>query len=698
MPSNYDAIRADNLKEYGEGTRHLSFLSRLYTDRTHFIFELLQNAEDAGASRILFHLLENRLEVSHDGRRFNEGGKDDVRGVCGVGEGTKAEDLTQIGKFGIGFKSVYAYTATPEIHSGDEHFRIEHYVRPYPATITEPGIGWTTLFVFNLDAPGLEPETARSEIAGRLQDMSARTLLFLRNITEIEYQLPNNSGGCYLREDIKRGVARQVTVIGQNNGQEEDECWLVFERPVLTPDGTNSVRTEIAFRLEPAKEDTNERIVKINDSPLVVYFSTEKPTRFGFLIQGPYRTTPARDNIPKDDDWNTLLIRETAVLISETLESLRGMGLLTVSLLEALPIRTEDFPKDGMFYPIVEAVYNALREQELLPADDGTFVSARNGKLAPSAELRKLLTHNRLRALWQTNDGIKWLSAEITQDRTPDLRSFLINQLGVNEINLEAFVQRLSADFLKDMDDEWLVALYQYLRSHVSAANFRKLGLARLAIVPIADDEQGMRRLSCDEEQPLYFSCTQVDRDALASAPEWLSGLVPIAFLDAEFLRILDGQEDQRDLREWLSATLNVCKFSMEKFCDNVLSKLSRIYGTLEDDKLIEATAFLAQLAGPKLDWEDLPIILSDGRKMVLRHARKLPDGRSSTGVIQSIVVPDNYNPERGWQHIWRTEADRRHFVALSQAYPPEVVKVLTQNRLILEYPSAPRVKVLAAD
>ena len=109
MPSDYDKIRDDNIREYGQGTRHLSFLGRLYTDRTHFIFELLQNAEDAGASKVLFQLAEDRLEVLHDGRLFNE---QDVRGICGVGEGTKTEDLTQIGKFGIGFKSVYAYTTT----------------------------------------------------------------------------------------------------------------------------------------------------------------------------------------------------------------------------------------------------------------------------------------------------------------------------------------------------------------------------------------------------------------------------------------------------------------------------------------------------------------------------------------------------------------------------------------------------------
>ena len=84
------------------------------------------------------------MEVTHDGRPFDE---PDVRGVCGVGEGAKAEDLTQIGKFGIGFKSVYAYTTKPEVHSGDENFRVEDYVRPCAVKPRNIGNSYTTLFV-----------------------------------------------------------------------------------------------------------------------------------------------------------------------------------------------------------------------------------------------------------------------------------------------------------------------------------------------------------------------------------------------------------------------------------------------------------------------------------------------------------------------------------------------------------------------
>lgn len=464
MPSNYDKIRDDNIIEYGQGTRHLSFLGRLYTDRTHFIFELLQNAEDAGASKVLFQLLEGKLEFFHDGRPFDE---KDVRGICGVGEGTKVEDLTQIGKFGIGFKSVYAYTTTPEIHSGDESFRIENYVRPYAIEKRNMDDSCTTLFVFPFNKEEVEPATACREISTRLRKLSARTLLFLRKIKEIEYRLPDGMGGVYLRDEIARGSAREVTVIGQNNGEDESESWLLFERPVDVPEPAEEcprqVSVEIGFRLQRNEGEELEEVARIKDSPLVVFFPTEKETRLGFLIQGPYKTTPARDNIPKDDDWNATLVRETACLMADVLPQLKDLGLLGVSLLEALPIRMDDFPPGSMFLPIVTSVRNNLAVNELLPADDGSFVSARNAKLARGADLRKLLDHEQLRKLFQSEATVKWLAGSITQDRTPELRSYLLNELKVEEIAPDSFARRITHSFLSIQDDEWLLEFYGYL-------------------------------------------------------------------------------------------------------------------------------------------------------------------------------------------------------------------------------------------
>ena len=179
VPADYGKIREENIARYGWDTAVLDLLGQLYSERTHFIFELIQNAEDAGATELAFELFADRLELRHDGRPFTEA---DVRGVCGVGKSAKSGDLTAIGKFGIGFKSVYAYTRTPRVHSGDEHFRIENYVRPYPE---EPGPADGTLFVFPFDHDTVPVGVATREIAAALTGVQPRILLFLRSIERL---------------------------------------------------------------------------------------------------------------------------------------------------------------------------------------------------------------------------------------------------------------------------------------------------------------------------------------------------------------------------------------------------------------------------------------------------------------------------------------------------------------------------------
>lgn len=135
MASNYEAICKENQESYGtKGTQKSGKLAAgLYDDRTHFIFELLQNAEDAlgrrgewhGSRKVAFTLNPTRLMLSHFGKPFDEA---DVRSICDIAESTKNE--SPIGRFGLGFKSVYTVTDLPEIHSGDEDFAIENYVFP----------------------------------------------------------------------------------------------------------------------------------------------------------------------------------------------------------------------------------------------------------------------------------------------------------------------------------------------------------------------------------------------------------------------------------------------------------------------------------------------------------------------------------------------------------------------------------------
>jgi hypothetical protein len=462
MASDYDAIREQNLKEYGEGERHLAFLGRLYSDRTHFIYELLQNAEDVGATNINFILHSDRLEVFHNGSPFIER---NVKGICGVGEGDKNEDLTKIGTFGVGFKSVFAYTLEPEIFSIDESFKISNYVRPYGIpTITIPK-EWTTKFIFSFKtADNITPEIAYNEIENRLRTLSVRTLLFLKKIEKIDWEVFDIDSGFYHRKSTQQeDHRRKVKVIGSTDNKEEVENWLIFEREVDIPNTGNHTSVEVAYSLVREKNTDNEVISKITESPLVVFFPTEKETRLGFLIQGAYRTTPARDNIPKDDEWNKKLIQETCQLIGDSLVNLRESGELDLNVINSLPIRSEDFLVDNMFKPIFDTVKALLYHNNLIPAYTGSFVSGKNAKLGRGPEIKYLLEPALLNDLFKSDSDLNWVDENITQERTPDLRRYLLFQLRIDEITAEFFVRKITEEFLGKQTDAWMILFYKYL-------------------------------------------------------------------------------------------------------------------------------------------------------------------------------------------------------------------------------------------
>ena len=97
---------------------------------------------------------------------------------------------------------------------------------------------------------------------------------------------------------------RSVTVVGQKQGEPEaDDEWLVFSRPVHTEGGQLGGHVELSW-LTQENEDGRKLLRAVQRSPLVVFFPTVVETDLGFLIQGPYRTTPSRDNVPPRDEWN----------------------------------------------------------------------------------------------------------------------------------------------------------------------------------------------------------------------------------------------------------------------------------------------------------------------------------------------------------------------------------------------------------
>ena len=447
MAADYQKIREENIARYGWDTAVLDLLGQLYSERTHFIFELIQNAEDAGATELSFELFPDRLEVRHDGRPFTDA---DVRGVCGVGQSRTS--LTSIGQFGIGFKSVYAYTKTPRVYSAGEHFRIETYVRPFPVEPLDLPAS-VTLFVFPFDHDTVTAAVAAAEISAALNALRPGTLLFLASIARLRVG-GTQIAGSVIERSVIEGTPRRVT-LSKGHGRRAEE-WLVWARQV---EGLGPVphQIEIAFRAEAG------RIAECGTFPLTVFFPTEKETFLGFVVQGPYRTTPARDNVPEHDPSNQALVRQTAALLAGVLRELRADDLLTVEALQTLPLDAARFQPGSMFRPLFDSVREALSQAELIPAAGGGYRAAADVKLARAADLPGLLDADQLGALCGAG-GPAWFADEsITEGGTPVLWQYLRDEIGIEDVTAGSVVANLSREFLQAQPDEWMVRLYAFL-------------------------------------------------------------------------------------------------------------------------------------------------------------------------------------------------------------------------------------------
>jgi len=473
VASNYEAICKENRESYGtKGAQKSGKLAAgLYDDRTHFIFELLQNAEDAlgrrgewrGSRKVAFTLNSTRLTLSHFGKPFDEA---DVRSVCDIAESTKSE--SSIGRFGLGFKSVYTVTDLPEIHSGDEDFAIENYVFPKRTARLARAADETQIVL------PLKPEdtSAAQDITAGFRHLGPGALLFLRHIDEINWSVEGGVSGFYLRnspETLGPNVQR-ITVIGNEDDRSEvDQNWLVFHRDVFSAEQQKIGRVEIAFSLIAVKDAPGRWAVQpLAKSPLVVFFPTVVESHLGFLVQGPYRTTPSRDNIPHGEPWNQHLVKETSSLLVEAMRWMRDKAMLDLSALRCLPLDREKFPQDSRFVPMFDAVKQAFQKEALLPTFDGGHVSADQAKLARTQDLRELFSPEQVAALFGS-EVAAWLSGDITQDKAPEIRLYLMRELDINEITPTKLVPSLSKSFLEAQPDEWVLRLYEFLSGQEKA-------------------------------------------------------------------------------------------------------------------------------------------------------------------------------------------------------------------------------------
>ena len=505
--TNYEQITEEHREYYGLGTSHLGIYKQLYRDKTHFVYELLQNADDSKSQHLALQLGANELFVWNDGCQFHEA---DVRHICSIGASDK--DLTQIGTFGIGFKAVYTYTDLPEIYSGDERFRIRDFTKPegianiYPRIAKQVDKGRT---VFHLPFKNRLRQEYIAHLKNRLCDLEKRSLLFLRHLKTVQWrdERDGQTGSyfCHRRPHDKIQNASEVELIASINGNNQlSETFLVFRREVQPPqeviaellDSADDHKERDRIQRSAAKQQLVEVAFKLSDGQITVpdscvlfaYLPTEKETHLRFLIQGRYQTTPARDNIPTDNPWNKWLVQETANFLPEVLEQLKMGGLLEPAFFNVLPLEEDDVPP--VFDPIAEALRTAMKDLPFVPIEGGGYAKAESVFYPHTECLRGLVESS-----WLHPES-SWLDPEIRRDTEEFRRCFkVMREAGVKEVSVSqvlGWLEKQSHDWFEARPKEWLRRLYASLKE-------QKAELKRIKKLPLVRLENGKHVCASDQ-------------------------------------------------------------------------------------------------------------------------------------------------------------------------------------------------------
>ena len=478
-------------------------LTVLYSDKVHFIYELLQNAEDAGASEVKFVLDTDKLEFEHNGDQLFE--IEDVESITNIGSSTKTDDATSIGKFGIGFKAVFAYTSTPEIESGPFHFRIRDMFVPDTDGLPTGGLGERrTRFIFPFDNPDKLPEEANKEIETKFRQLNETTLLFLSNIRKIEYRLPNLKTGYLERRKVANDDNRiEISVMHPENLVPDSTHYLRFTKEVDVQDEDGDFKhcqIAIAYGMDKP-EGRDWKITPLNPGQVSIYFPAVKETsNLRFHLHAPFASTVARDSV-RDYPANDTLRDHLAELIAESMHNMRDRGLLDVEFLATLP-NNRDYLLP-FYLPIQKRLIEEFNKEKLTPMKQrGRHAAASLCYRSRRTDLSNLLDDSDLATLLGKDCSQPlWIANPQRLDSSPE--DNFLSMLSISQWDIEKLIVVLDnqsdtvAKWLREKPDDWHQDLYVLLGDFLSRspssplyiARERKEKLSNLRIVRCTDDK-----------------------------------------------------------------------------------------------------------------------------------------------------------------------------------------------------------------
>ena len=418
------------------------------------LFELIQNGADAmlnmPGGRIVVRLTADALYCA------NEGTSIDDRGVTAILHShLSVKRGNEIGRFGLGFKSVLGVTDRPEFHSTAGSFafdaeasarriaKIVPDVEQYPTLrLAEP----IDSDVFAKDDEHLAellewattvirlPRDAKSTtwLGEDLANFPGEFLLFCRHV------------GAVSLEDIDSGLSRTISIESDRDrwillDADEISEWRVFETLHRPTQAAKDQVGELAFRDELPLIWAVPTTGRSGTGRLWAFFPLGDETTLSGILNAPWKTNDDRSNL-LTGEFNCEMLEAASRLVVDSLplaaaESDPGRAL------DVMPGRGREARGWGDEI-LTSSIYNLAVESRSLPDQSGQFRIPSELHLHPEGLPRDVLF------AWsdQPQRPVDWVHPSIENRERRSRVNRLCQSAGVVESSLQEWLLALSVD------------------------------------------------------------------------------------------------------------------------------------------------------------------------------------------------------------------------------------------------------------
>lgn len=341
-----DRIRRENEKGFGPPARAAvkKLLAASLSRSWMYVYELTQNALDAGAQRVCWRAEGDTVTFQHDGPA--ELDESHVRGLSSLGASTKGLDA--VGFMGVGFKSVFARYRGASVSGfgwrfrfevGVSHGDLESEVAEWFDTllprwddgIPDPDVGYTTAFLLDRPTNRERPVVEDLERIASTEDPTPLAVLARRGLTELRID------DVVWNLSVEDGI---VTVL--RSGSDTPRRWKVFVAAYRPEDNAMKrfleVRQETHDQVDKQGQRVEREVVGLlpldeNGLPqppghgrVYATLPTEARVPFGFHLQADWFVDVARQNLRDvdGDPWQEAIVGQVPEIVRQLLVWLSG--------------------------------------------------------------------------------------------------------------------------------------------------------------------------------------------------------------------------------------------------------------------------------------------------------------------------------------------------------------------------------------